>query len=105
MAKSTSKKTARKSKYLKARVDIFEIEKNPPPIIGRWNPERAALLNKLDETLKAVPVGGAFIIPTEQRHPVHKHLRDGYPADKFSFQHIHGNPDKLRVYRLAYTKK
>jgi len=110
MAKSTSKKTARKSKYLKRysvtdRGDIFEIEKNPPPFVSRWNPERAAILTKVDETLKTVFVGEAFLIPTIQRHPVQKHLRNAYPADRFSIQKIHGNPDKLRVYRLAYNKK
>jgi hypothetical protein len=105
MAKSANKKTARKSKYLKVRADIFEVEKMPPPFIGRWNPERAAILAKVDETLKTVNVGQAFIIPTEYRGTVFKYLRDSYPADKFATQIIPDNPDKLRVYRLAYPKK
>jgi hypothetical protein len=110
MAKSTSKKTARKSKYLKRysatdRGDLYEIEKNPPPFVGRWDPERAAVITKVDATLKNVHIGEAFIIPAKYRATVFKYLRDNYPADKFATQIIPDNPDKLRVYRLAYPKK
>lgn len=100
----------RKKKYLKKQAPVetletFEIEKNPPPFVSRWNPERVAILSKVDATLKSVKPGEAFIIRTDQRNTIQKHLRDSYPNDRFSFQLIHDNPDKSRVYRLAYPKK
>jgi hypothetical protein len=106
MAKSTGKKSTpvKRKKALK-RVDIFEIERNPPPFTSRWNPERAAILAKVDETLKTVNIGEAFIVPAKYRHTVSKYVTENYPADKFSFQAIHDNPDAVRVYRLAYPKK
>jgi hypothetical protein len=106
MAKSAGKNstTVKRKKALK-RVDIFEIEKVPPPFTSRWNPERVAVLRKVDETLKTVSIGQAFIIPAKYRHTVSKYVTENYTADKFSFQAIHDNPDMVRVYRLAYPKK
>lgn len=101
----------RKKKYLKKQApvvtpDIFEIEKNPPsPRYSKWNPERDALIKKVDATLETLKIGEAFIIDTTSKNTVSAYLAKEYATERWSYITIPDNPDKVRVYRLAYTKK
>lgn len=101
----------RKKKYLKKQVPVetpetFEIEKNPPPpSYSKWNPERDAIIKKIEATLRGVKTGEAFIIEAKNKNTVQGYLSKAYPEERFSYILIPDNPEKMHVYRLTYPKK
>lgn len=85
--------------------DPFTIEATPPPLVRGATPEKLALYDKVDATMRLTKPGQAFIIPAKHRGIIEAHLRRKYIEDRFAFGKIADNPDAVRVYRLAFIQK
>jgi hypothetical protein len=99
--KVLSRKNPLRNKSFAAHLegDTFKIEKEPPPPVRAGSVEAEMFNAKLDRSVKATPLNGAFIIPSAGKPAAQRHLKDH--AD-FAFKYfvIPDNQEMMRVYKI-----
>lgn len=102
--KAAKKKAPAKRKYVKRaivntqQVKPFEIEANPPSF--RLNPDLQNVLKRIEETIKILKPGQAFVVPSKSRHSIKKFIEENWPQRKFLYSIIKDNTGMMRIYFL-----
>jgi hypothetical protein len=111
MIKKNRKPILRKGRPKKSETPVvdkretFVVETTPPPPVRGASIATMMLHEKIEKTLQNVKTGQAFIIPIDDKGKADAYLKKSYPLERFAFMRILGNPDSIRVYRLAYETK
>jgi len=84
-------------------LEPFEIEAAPPSF--RLNPDLAHTLKRIEETVKVLLPGQAFIVPSKSRHTIKKFIEEKWPAYKFMYSVIKDNRSMMRIYLINIFDK
>lgn len=78
--------------------DELYIEKDPPPLTVKYEPERAVFIDKIHKAAKQVKPGEAFIVPAKFKSTAKTYLQNAFKEHRYLVRPVAGNDSVVRVY-------